>query len=525
MNVTAQKTSGTQAYLAAGVLGFTVLVCGGSVMVFQFLVVRILARFFGSGLDAWAAVISVCLAGISLGYFVGGKIADRFHSWRVLGLLILMAGVLGSLLEYLAVWAGGVLLEIDAALSWHPYIAAFVACFLPNITLGTVLPQAIRLQARQLEHVGATAGRIAAMSEVGSIVGVVMTAQLFIPKLGVLQTLYGLAAVLAALGVTLMAASRKLAVAGLAGAMLLAAPACDAEVLFEEYSAYHHIVVEDQGRERILRFDQFVQSKMSLDNPFEGGWEYQEFFHVPMILNPTIDRALFVGLGGGTGPKDFLRDYSHVEVDAVEIDPKVLEVAREYFHLPEDHPRLNVEVQDGRAFLQRNREPYGTIAVDAYASGGPSGAYIPYHLATQEFFELCKENLTPGGALTFNAVGQYGGLNDASIRDINTTIRSVFDVVYVFQAATSWNTVFVAMKTEGVERDPEREWPNGPWLEEHPLNGRQLRQLTEGLLENGFLSIDSLPRRVAQFSRAHRFHGDGDILTDDHAPVDTGGRR
>ena len=524
MSAADPKTGGTQAYFAAVALGFTVFVCGGSVMVFQFLVVRILARYFGSGLDAWAAVISVCLAGISIGYFVGGKIADRYQSWRVLGLLILTAGVLGSLLEYLAVWAGETLLQIDAALAWHPYIAAFIACFLPNITLGTVLPQAIRLQARQLEHVGATAGRIAAMSEVGSIAGVVMTAQLFIPELGVLQTLYGLAAVLAVLGVTLMAAGRKLAMAGVAVAVLMAAPAAEAEVLFQEYSAYHHIVVEDQGRERILRFDQFVQSKMSLDNPFEGGWEYKEYFHVPMILNPTIDRALFVGLGGGTGPKDFLRDYPHVEVDAVEIDPMVVDVAREYFYLP-DHPRLNVEVQDGRAFLRRNSRPYGTIAVDAYASGGPSGAYIPYHLATQEFFELCKENLTPGGALTFNAVGQYGGLNDSSIRDINTTIRSVFDVVYVFQAGTSWNTVFVAMKTEGVARHPEREWPNGPWLEQHPLNGRQLRQLTEGLLENGFLSIDSLPRRVAQFSRAHRLHGGGDILTDDHAPVDTQRRR
>ena len=524
MSAADPKTGGTQAYFAAVALGFTVFVCGGSVMVFQFLVVRILARYFGSGLDAWAAVISVCLAGISIGYFVGGKIADRYQSWRVLGLLILTAGVLGSLLEYLAVWAGETLLQIDAALSWHPYIAAFIACFLPNITLGTVLPQAIRLQARQLEHVGATAGRIAAMSEVGSIVGVVMTAQLFIPELGVLQTLYGLAAVLAILGVSLMAAGRKLAAAGLAAAMLLAAPAADAQIQFRDYSAYHHIVVEDQGRERILRFDQFIQSKMSLDNPYEGGWEYKEYFHVPMILNPTIDRALFIGLGGGTGPKDFLRDYPHVEIDAVEIDPMVVDVAREYFYLP-DHPRLNVEVQDGRAFLRRNRRPYGTIAVDAYASGGQYGAYLPYHLATKEFFELCKENLTPGGALTFNAVGQYGGLNASSIRDINATIRSVFDVVYVFQAGTSWNTVFVAMKTEGVARDPERQWPNGPWLDQHPLNGQQLRQLTEGLLEHGFLSIDSLPRRVAQFSRAHRFHGGGDILTDDHAPVDTGRRR
>ncbi len=524
MSEAAGKAGVAQTYAAAGVLGFTVFVCGGSVMVYQFLVVRILQRFFGSGLDAWAAVIAVCLAGISIGYFVGGRIADRFNSWRVLGLLILAAGVLGSLLEVLAMWAGDALLQIDAALSWHPYIAAFIACFLPNIALGTVLPQAIRLQARQLEHVGATAGRIAAMSEVGSIAGVVMTAQLFIPEIGVRQTLYGMAAVLVVLGAALIAAGRKLAMAGLAVVLFAGAAGADAQILFQDYSAYHHIVVEDQGRERILRFDQFIQSKMSLDNPYEGGWEYKEYFHVPMILNPTIGRALFVGLGGGTGPKDFLRDYPHVEVEAVEIDPMVVDVAREYFHLP-DHRRLNVVVQDGRAFLRRNRQPYGTIAVDAYASGGPYGAYIPYHLATKEFFELCKENLTPGGALTFNAVGQYGGLNASSIRDINATIRSVFDVVYVFQAGTSWNTVFVAMKTEDVERDPEREWPNGPWLDQHPLNGQQLRQLTEALLEHDFLSIDSLPRRVAQFSRAHRFHGGGDILTDDHAPVDTGGRR
>ena len=501
-------------------LGLCVFLSGASVMIYQFMVVRILARDFGGALDVWASVIAVCLAGLSIGYWFGGKLADRFRSWKVLGLTLALGGLSGAFVEVLANRAGDALIQIDFALTWHPYMAAFASCFLPNVILGSVLPQTIKLATKQLEKVGATAGRIAALSEVGSITGVVLTAQVLMMYVGVRESLYLTSGVLIAVGLILSQAGRWLAPA--AALLVLAwSPPAQARIVLEEYSAYHHIIVEDTDTHRLLRFNRDIQTTMSLSDPYTGGFEYTHFFHTPVLFNPTIDRALFIGLGGGTGPKDFLNHYRDMQVDVVEIDPRIVEIAREYFHLPE-HPRLNIVVQDGRAYLRRARDSYGAIIVDAYASGGPYGAYLPYHLATREFFELVRERLEPGGSLVFNAVGAHGGMNANVIRDVTTTLRHVFEHVYVFEAHTSINTVFVAVKSAGAADG--QHWPNGPWTR-HLMGGAELRAMAERLMEEGIIRMPAFNMRVAQFSRAHRHTRDGNVLTDNHAPVDIGGGR
>ncbi len=508
-------------WLQAIALGLCVFLSGASVMIYQFMVVRILARDFGGALDVWASVIAVCLAGLSIGYWLGGKLADRFRSWRVLGLMLVLGGVSGAFVEVLANRAGNALIQIDFALTWHPYMAAFVSCFIPNVALGAVLPQTIKLATRQLEKVGATAGRIAALSEVGSITGVVLTAQVLMLYVGVRESLYLTSGVLIAGGLILSQAGRWLAPAA---ALLLLWPApAHANIIFEDYSAYHHIIVEDTDTHRLLRFNRDIQTTMSLHDPYAGGFEYKDFFHVPVLFDPTIERALFVGLGGGTGPKDFLNHYRDMQVEAVEIDPAIVEVAREYFYLPHD-PRLEVIVQDGRAYLRRTQKTYGAIVVDAYASGGPYGAYLPYHLATREFFDLARNRLEPGGSLVFNAVGAHGGMNANVIRDVTTTLRDVFEHVYVFQAHTSINTVFVAVKAVEQGSPDEQRWPNGPWTR-HPLSGVELRAMAEQLMEEGIIRVPDFNMRVAQFSRAHRHTRGGNVLTDNHAPVDIGGGR
>ena len=533
MDTTAQskpsEPSPPRGYRAlALLLAAIVFLSGASVMIYQFMVVRILTRDFGGALDVWAAVIAVCLAGISLGYYLGGRVADRYNSWSALGLALLLGGVTGCLIEPLALGAGGYLRGVQFALNWHPYAAAFASSFIPNLALGTILPQAIKLHTRQLEKLGSSAGRIAAMSEIGSIFGVVLTAQVLVRYVGVQNALYGTAITLMAAGLLLIGARRLFP--ALAALALLAAPGVSQaqnNIVFQDYSAYHHIIVEDTNTHRLLRFNRDIQSTMLLRNPYAGGFEYTDFFHIPMVFNPTIDRVLFIGLGGGTGPKDFLQYYPNVQIETAEIDPMVVNVARRYFYLP-DHERHRIVQQDGRTHLSRSGEKYGAIVMDAYASGGPYGAYLPYHLATQEFFELCWDRLENGGALVFNAIGSHGGMNAHVIRDVNATLNHVFPAVYVFQAGTSINTVFVAIKVDYSELDDDglvdgAVWPDGPWMN-HRLSGGQLRNLVEQLRDDGFLRKPNMEQRAAQFSRAHRMGAQGNILTDDYAPVDVGRR-
>ena len=307
-----------------------------------------------------------------------------------------------------------------------------------------------------------------------------------------------------------------------AAALLCAAAPVGAQVRFDTYSAYHHIRVVDQGDVRALMFDDAPQTLMSLQDPYAGGFEYADFFHVPLIIDPTIRRVLFIGLGGGTGPKSFYRHYPEMQIEVAEIDPQVLEVARTYFALPDD-PRLKVHVSDGRVFLRRASGQYGAILMDAYGTG-PQGPYLPYHMATQEYFRMVWDKLNNGGSLFFNAVGAYGGMQDEVIRHLQVTLESVFQVVYVFQAQTSVNTLFVAVKIDPAKLRPDgtrdgNGWPNDPWLA-HPLSVQQFQALARQMGPQFQGAVPNMAARLTQFSRAQSAPRRGEVLTDNYAPVD-----
>ena len=512
-----------------------VTTAGAGVMLYEFLAIRILQRFFGGAMDVWASEIAICLAGLALGYAVGGVLADRYRSWAPIAWAFLIAAATACLTEPLAVWAGTRLMEVEAGFYWHPLLAAGLSSFVPLFALGTVTPQVIRLQTKDIEHVGASAGLLFAVSTVGSIVGVLATPPLLL-RWSVLHVLWGTSALLGLLGACVIAAvlggglPRRAVACVFLAAALIAAPARAQEKLYERYTAHHHIIVDDLKEIKIrrLRFDNAVQSIMSLDDPQRGGFDYTEFFHVPFVFNPTTRRVLFLGLGGGTGPKAVLQDYPGVLVDVVEIDPEVERVARKYFHLPED-PLLEVTLQDGRVFLNRTKETYGAIIMDAYGSGR-RGAYLPYHMATREFFELVSKRLEPGGGFFYNVMGEFHGHNHDVAAGVLATLREVFGAVYVFEAEKSINTLFVAVKTEGMKRpDPTAmekavEWPEAPW-DGHPADGPKLGELTKQLYEEGFIKHGHFAKKFSIFAPAHFEPANARVLTDDRAPVDILPRR
>ncbi|MCH8205176.1 MAG: fused MFS/spermidine synthase [Candidatus Hydrogenedentes bacterium] len=497
-----------------------VTIAGAAVMIYEFIAVRILQRYFGGQVDVWASEIAVCMAGLAVGYTLGGRLGDRYRSMRVLGLGLILAGLTGALILPAAEAAGERLLDVDAGLAWHPLIAASISSFLPFIALGTILPQGIRLHAPKLAQVGTTAGNIVALSTVGSIVGVLATGMYLLAHFGVSETLYVTSGVLIIAGIAI-ALPRSRGIAAIA--ILLGMPAtADAQIIFEEYSAYHHILVEDSGDTRILWFDNDQETLMSISNPWAGGFDYADFFHVPMLFDPTIKRVLFMGLGGGTGPKSFLATYPDVRIEVVEIDPMVVKVARKYFNVPND-PRLRIVTADARAYIRRARGTYGAVMLDAYASG-PRGGYIPYHLATKEFFQIVSDRLVNGGCLVYNVITtpNFG----SALSDIRATLLTVFPIVYAFRAGTSQNTVLVAMKIDysTLKEDGTRDglgWPDDPWLAQ-PLSVPDMQVLAADLARLGRPLLPGLGMRLSQTVRVP---GRGTILLDNFAPTDTGSRR
>jgi spermidine synthase len=314
-----------------------------------------------------------------------------------------------------------------------------------------------------VEDAGRTAGRLFALSTVGSIVGTFLTAFWLIPELGT-DELLGLVAAALLATIALLALTQRLfphfvlLTAACAGAVALAfavAPPSsgeqlegvalqnwsptyrirgrpdrvpvptDGKLVYRKDSEYHRIFVMDDETTRYLRFGSSYQSGMKLDDPFATAFEYTDYFDLGLAYRPRTRNVLFIGLGGGSAPKRFWRDFKELDIEVAEIDPEVVRVARRFFALPSD-PRLRVHVEDGRQFLVGDERRWDMIAIDAFYSDS-----IPFHLATREFLELVLDRLAPGGVVVTNAIGALRGSGSKLLRSLYRTYRSVFPTVVV----------------------------------------------------------------------------------------------
>lgn len=499
----------------------TTVISGAVLMSLEILGFRIIGRTFGSALRETSVVIGVFLGAMSLGYYFGGRLVDRYPRVRTLVTSLLVAAGFIAIVPWLDALVAQRVFDSSIPLAFHSSVVTIVLFFLPTIALASVSPIAIRLLATGVSESGRTAGTISAISTVGSIVGSIGTAFVLIDLIrSVDRTVWLLAVVMVVLALMVTASQlgeafsttglRRIVIVAVAagiGAQLLVgatawllrepqAPAADrnATEVFRRDSSYHQIIVADHPPYRTLYFDRQKQTRMVLGNPLEGGLDYTDFFHFAPVVRQPIGRMLFIGVGGGTGPTRFAHDLPEVVIDAVEVDPVVIDVATKYFGLAPG-PRLRVWADDGRAFLRRSEGGYDVIVVDAY-SQNRYGSTIPAHLTTREFFEECRDKLAPGGVVVFNCAWDPSA---PVTRAISRTLGEVFPGQLVFARR---NTVFVA-GPESIE----------------PLRLRLADAVREAR-ERGALKFPLDDDDVASLAPAIQA-GDAPLLTDDYAPVDT----
>jgi predicted membrane-bound spermidine synthase len=385
-------------------LGLVVFVAGAASLATEIAASRMLAPYFGSSTIVWANLIGVVLAALALGYWLGGRLADRRPRARVLGAVIGVAAVLVAATPFVAKPFLDLTVEgLDEA-SAGAVVGSFVAVLLlfapPVVLLGMVSPFAIRLAVSGVATAGAVAGRLYALSTVGSLLGTFCSALFLIPLIGTQRTLLLIAASLA-LSSSLLLGARYLAVA-LAVAALAAIPpgAVKAEpgLLHEETSLYQYIqVVErDDGRRLLFLNEGIAVHSVWREKEVLTGGVWDAFLAVPSLLDRPLDRVAILGNAAGTTSRALGVYYPEARIDGVELDPAVSRVGRRWFGLGEN-PRLKVHDADARPFLRSTDERYDLIIVDAYHQ-----PYIPFYLATREFFALVRERLRPGGIVALN---------------------------------------------------------------------------------------------------------------------------
>ena len=287
----------------------------------------------------------------------------------------------------------------------------------------------------------------------------------------------------------------------LTGALLWCAVSLPAAVVFQTFSAYHHILVVDEGGIRTLKFNNSMETKMSLANPLQGHFEYTEYFHMPWLWNTNLQRVLMIGLGGGSTQRSYQHYYPNVMVETVELDPVVVVVARKYFGVQET-PTHKIHQNDGRVFLRRTTNTYDAIIMDAYTTTR-YGSSIPPHLTTKEFFTLANQRLSTNGVLAYNLIGQLSGWRADIVGSLYRTMKEIFPHVYLFPAKQSQNIVLVA--TRSVER----------------FDAARVQQRGAALLRSGTVKLPSFAFRLPSFlnvppSTAAR----SPVLTDDRSGVE-----
>lgn len=439
-------------------LTLIVFLSGAVLMSLEMVGSRILAPTFGSSIYVWGSLIVVVMAALTLGYYVGGRIADRYPDLLVIGMILAVAGTFISFLPFWTSRVNFLCGQLEPRVG--SLLAATAFFFFPSILLATISPYAVKLSSHTLANLGNIAGRLSAISSIGSVVGTLLTSFFLIPLTGVRNIVHALGLILLILSSIIFfrkAVSRRAAPAPrlvwvfritlililiIIGILVVLWQSSSARlqvgqsgIIYERDTLYNHIAVTESGSRRYLRFDNSLQSAIDLDNPLDQVFRYTSFLHLGVVAKPQPTRALFIGLGGGSAPMKFLHDYPSLQaVDAVEIDPEVVKVAQDYFALPDDS-RLRVIAQDGRLFVEHTgraigrgeAKPYDLVVIDAYSS-----STIPYHLTTVEFLQLVRKTLAPDGVVVSNIIGALTGPHSDLFRAMTRTFATVFPQVYIF---------------------------------------------------------------------------------------------
>ncbi|MGC9336387.1 MAG: spermidine synthase, partial [Anaerolineae bacterium] len=406
---------------------------------------RLLDPFFGNSLIIWAVLIGMVLLYLTVGYYVGGKWADRQPYHRVLYQITTWSAFLIGIVPFVArpvlLWSVRGFAEYSAGILVGSLLGVVALFSIPVTLLGCVSPFAIRLSMAEegVESSGQVAGGLYALSTVGSLVGTFLPVLLLIPSIGTRNTFMFFSFVM--LGVSLVGLFSELkgralpylilpAILVLLILMLpsgLIRPGEFGEVLYETESSYNYIQVVQLGNEVWLKLNE-GQGVHSIYNPntvtVGGIWDYfliAPFFNNPVYTADRVGSLALLGSAAGTVAKEYTAVYGPIPIDGVEIDPEIIRVGREYFDMNE--PNLNAVAQDGRYYLVNSGREYDVIAIDAYRP-----PYIPFHMTTREFFQQCREHLTDEGVVAIN-VGRTR--TDWSLVEVlASTLKAEFPNVY-----------------------------------------------------------------------------------------------
>ncbi len=465
---------------------------------------RLIAPYFGTSTFVWTNIIGVIMFALAIGYYLGGKIADKNPRLKFILEAILLACFILIIIPF--VTKPLVFLIVNQIITFKAstvlifvgsLLTVSVLFIIPILILGMVSPYIIKLLSLIDPNIGKDAGLVFSISTIGSIIGTFLPILVFIPFFGTRKTIIIFSLILMFIAlIGLIKVKWKLLLFILVIPFLTLNFSTIKQAsshVYETESAYQYIEVQDNDNQRILLLNEGygISSIYNLDPDNVLTDYYYDYYNLlPYISGNTQKQdILILGLAGGIISTQldhfFAQDYD-LHIDGVEIDQKVIETAQKYFDL--DNESLTVHNLDARNYLQFNDKKYDSIIIDAYSVQH----YIPFHLTTIEFFKKVEDSLKENGvvAMNINATSKNAKL----IRSISNTMLKTFNHVYFIQEKNNdWNFMVIASNNE---------------IDWQTLNN------------NKYSELDHLVTQSLENVEKIEYYPQYSYLTDDKAPVE-----
>ena len=456
-------------------LEITVFLSGALTMMLELIAARVLSPYVGSSNLIWTTIIGIMLISMSIGYWFGGKMADKNkeNDIKILSNYLLISAIATSIIPILEVVVIDVLSQLSSNLIFVAIICATVTFGIPSFLLATVSPIAVKIKNNSMDHIGATSGKISSLSTIGSIFGTFFAGFILIPNLGVRNIILGCSILLWILSAYLFnKKDRKyyilmiielLIIIGLniLGGYLFQLR--NPEITRDVDSEYSRIWVTnlDVGETtyKTLQVDTGLESYINQETG-EMGATYLYYYDLFEYYNKEANDALMIGGAAYTYPMHYLKKYENKTIDVVEIDETMTQIAEEEFGLDKNNPNLGLITQDGRSYLNYNEKKYDTVFVDAF-----KGLNAPFELTTYEAMQKVYDSLNNNGTVITNIISAIEGDDADFIKYEYSTYKAIFDDVKVFQVNPNHsddeeqNLILVGIKGNGnINTDKEEEY-------------------------------------------------------------------
>jgi spermidine synthase len=448
----------------------TAFVGGLTIMAVEITATRIMGPYFGTSIFIWTNILGVIMSALAIGYWGGGKIADRYPQPKTFFLILAITALLILTIPFytppLLDAISDKIATPSASLVIYSLLACLLIFFIPFSLMGMISPYLIRLSNRHVEKTGTVAGSIFALSTVGSIVGTFLPTLVTVPLMGVERTIVVFGAILclvAAIGLGKARLFILLLIVAVGGFIIGPKIVSHPEVIAATDSPYSYIEVRRYDNRTILAFSKkFAIQSLQKDEGYLTDGYYWDYFNIlPEIYCDQECRVAIIGVAGGT----IARQYDHfyaatkdLRIDGIEIDPAVTTIAAQYFDYA--IPTLTTHHQDGRLWLRQNDIKYDIIILDAYQE-----VEIPAHLTSREFFQLAQTRLKPNGVLAIN-IG-VPNPQASQFQRFLATLQKDFDYIWDLDIPATANRIVLASNSQPNLADALRQARPNPVLSQY----------------------------------------------------------